>query len=66
MDKLHDLCAEPQRAIDVFPALFRAKITTGVYGMATGESIAHLNCLRFRGRMERDADKEGVQRYRSC
>ncbi len=56
MDKLAALCVEPQRAVDVFPALFRAKITGGNYGMATGESIAHLNCLRFRGRMERQAD----------
>jgi glyoxylase-like metal-dependent hydrolase (beta-lactamase superfamily II) len=63
MDKLHDICAEPQRAIDVFPALFRAKITTGVYGMATGESIAHLNCLRFRGRIEHEADEGGVKWY---
>ena len=66
MEKLHDLCAEPRRAIDVFPALFRAKITQGVYGMATGESIAHLNCLRFRAQMQRDADTSGVQWYRSA
>ena len=66
MNKLSDLCGEPQRAIDVFPALFRAKITTGVYGMATGESIAHLNCLRFRGAMNRSRDADGVEWYRSA
>ena len=65
MEKLVTLCTEPQRAIDVFPALFRAKITQGVYGMATGESVAHLNCLRTRARMERDVDADGVQWYRS-
>ncbi len=65
MEKLVTLCAEPKRAIDVFPALFRAKITQGVYGMATGESVAHLNCLRTRGRMDRDVDADGVQWYRS-
>jgi glyoxylase-like metal-dependent hydrolase (beta-lactamase superfamily II) len=65
MEKLRDLCAEPQRAVDVFPALFRAKITTGVYGMATGESVAHLNCLRFRDRIERSTDADGVQWYQS-
>ena len=43
--KLLELCATPKRAVDVFPALFRTKITTGNYGMATGESLAHLNCL---------------------
>jgi glyoxylase-like metal-dependent hydrolase (beta-lactamase superfamily II) len=66
MEKLHDLCAEPKRAVDVFPALFRAKITTGVYGMATGESIAHLNCLRFRGQINRGADENGVEWYQTC
>jgi glyoxylase-like metal-dependent hydrolase (beta-lactamase superfamily II) len=65
MEKLMALCAAPQRAVDCFPALFRSKITTGVYGMATGESIAHLNCLRARGRMTRSADEAGVQWYRS-
>ena len=49
MDKLLALCAEPKRAVDVFPALFRSRITSGNYGMATGESIAHLNCLMARG-----------------
>jgi len=65
MKALLALCAEPKRAVDVFPALFRAKITTGVYGMATGESIAHLNCLRARGRIERAADANGVDWYSS-
>jgi len=65
MEKLVTLCAEPKRAIDVFPALFRAKITQGVYGMATGESIAHLNCLRTRGLMGREGDEKGVEWYRS-
>jgi hypothetical protein len=63
MDKLHVLCAEPKRAVDVFPALFRSRITAGVYGMATGESLAHLNCMRVRGRMERTADKDGINWY---
>jgi glyoxylase-like metal-dependent hydrolase (beta-lactamase superfamily II) len=63
MEKLHALCAEPKRAVDVFPALFRSRITQGVYGMATGESIAHLNCLRVRGRIRRFADKDGIYWY---
>ena len=66
MDKLSALCVEPKRAVDVFPALFRAKITGGNYGMATGESIAHLNCLRARGRMKREAGSDGVDRYESA
>jgi glyoxylase-like metal-dependent hydrolase (beta-lactamase superfamily II) len=65
MDKLLTMCREPKRAVDVFSALFRAKITAGNYGMATGESIAHLNCLRSRGLVERAADKTGVEWYKT-
>jgi glyoxylase-like metal-dependent hydrolase (beta-lactamase superfamily II) len=63
MDKVHAMCAEPKRAVDVFPALFRSRITAGVFGMATGESLAHLNCMRARGRLERTADKNGINWY---
>jgi len=63
LEKLHALCAEPKRAVDVFPALFRSRITQGNFGMATGESLAHLNCLRARGRMLRRPDKNGIDWY---
>jgi len=63
MDKLVALCAEPKRAVDVFPALFRSRITSGNYGMATGESIAHLNCLIARGRLRCATDVAGVNWY---
>lgn len=65
MEKLHALCAEPKRAVDVFPALFRSRITQGNFGMATGESLAHLNCLRARNRIERSADSNGINWYRA-
>jgi glyoxylase-like metal-dependent hydrolase (beta-lactamase superfamily II) len=63
MAKLLELCATPKRAVDVFPALFRAKITGGNYGMATGESLAHLNCLIARGQIRRSRDADGVDWY---
>ncbi len=65
LEKLHALCAEPKRAVDCFPALFRSRITEGLYGMATGESLAHLNCLRARGLMSKSADKNGIDWYES-
>jgi glyoxylase-like metal-dependent hydrolase (beta-lactamase superfamily II) len=65
MRKLLALCAEPKRAVDVFPALFRAKITSGNYGMATGESLAHLNCLMRRGLIVRTPDAQGVDWYQA-
>ncbi len=63
MEKLRALCVEPKRAIDVFPALFRAKITSGNFGMAAGESLAHLNCMIARGQIAKEADKDGVDWY---
>lgn len=63
MEKLHALCAAPKRAVDVFPALFRSRITQGVFGMATGESLAHLNCLIARGRIRRSTDRDGINWY---
>jgi glyoxylase-like metal-dependent hydrolase (beta-lactamase superfamily II) len=65
MEKVYAMCAEPKRAVDCFPALFRARITQGNYMMATGESLAHLNCLRVRGKILRHADKNGIDWYRS-
>jgi glyoxylase-like metal-dependent hydrolase (beta-lactamase superfamily II) len=65
MEKLYRMCEQPKRAVDCFPALFRSRITQGNYMMATGESIAHLNCLRMRGRVMRTEDKSGVSWYQS-
>lgn len=49
LGRLFDLLEEPRRAIDCFPALFKREISRGVLVMATGESLAHLACLRTRG-----------------
>jgi glyoxylase-like metal-dependent hydrolase (beta-lactamase superfamily II) len=65
MRKILELCVEPKKAVQVFPALFRARITAGNYGMATGESLAHLNCLMARGRITRTRDASGVDWYQS-
>ena len=66
LGKLLELCETPKRAVDVFPALFRARITAGNYGMATGESLAHLNCLIARGKIKRTRDSSGVDWYRAA
>jgi glyoxylase-like metal-dependent hydrolase (beta-lactamase superfamily II) len=63
MEKVMALCETPHRAVDLFPALFRARITAGNYLMATGESLAHLNCLRARGLLTRSSDDAGVDWY---
>jgi glyoxylase-like metal-dependent hydrolase (beta-lactamase superfamily II) len=40
---------EPKKALELFPALFARPIDKDNLGMATGETIAHLNCLKGRG-----------------
>ncbi|MCC7269007.1 MAG: MBL fold metallo-hydrolase [Caulobacteraceae bacterium] len=64
--RLERLIAEPKRAVDVFHVLFRRKITPYLLGMATGESLAHLNCLITRGRAVRETDADGVDWYRAA
>ncbi|MEQ1708561.1 MAG: MBL fold metallo-hydrolase [Terricaulis sp.] len=54
---------EPRRAVDLFGALFARKIGGDLLGMATGEAIAHANCLIGRGLARRVLDGEGVIRY---
>ncbi len=53
----------PRRAIDLFGALFARKIGPDLLGMATGEAIAHVNCLIARGRARRVIDEQGIVRY---
>ncbi|MEO0961987.1 MAG: MBL fold metallo-hydrolase [Pseudomonadota bacterium] len=63
LGKLEELIDEPKRANEVFGALFRRPITDDLVHMATGESIAHLNCLIGRGVARRFLGEDGVARY---
>lgn len=65
LESLHTLLAEPKRAVDVFEALFRRRVIDDLLGMATGESLAHLNCLMQRGQVKRRMDQHGVAWYQS-
>lgn len=53
----------PRRVVDVFPALFGRKIGPDLLSMATGEGIAHLNCLMHRGEIVRETGDDGVDLY---
>ncbi len=57
--------AEPKRAVDCFPALFNRDIDESLLGMATGETLAHLNCLLGRRRITRIRDEQGVDWYQA-
>ena len=60
---LFDYLAEPKRAVDCFPALFNRDIDAASLGLATGETMAHLNCLLGRRRITRSRDAAGVDWY---
>ncbi len=64
LSQLYDMCAEPRRAVDVFPAIFKNKITEWTFFMATGESIAHINCALDRRMLVAEQDQNGVSWYR--
>jgi glyoxylase-like metal-dependent hydrolase (beta-lactamase superfamily II) len=66
LQSLFDLCASPQRVVDVFPALFRREIGDGNLMLATGESLAHLNYLLVQGRLVKERDDDGVDRYQQA
>jgi len=61
--KLFNYLTEPKRAVDCFPPLFSREIDDGLMGMATGETLAHLNCLLGRRRVTRTRDGNGVDWY---
>lgn len=56
----------PRRVTDVFPALFGRKIGPDLLGLATGEALAHLNCLIHRGEVWRETGPDGVDIYQLC
>lgn len=60
LKRLERRLGEPKRAIDVFSSLFARTIGDGVLGMATGESVAHLNYLTGKGLARRETDADGV------
>jgi glyoxylase-like metal-dependent hydrolase (beta-lactamase superfamily II) len=62
---LHRLQQSPRRAVDLFGALFARKIGPELMGMATGESLAHLNCLVGRG-LARPVIRDGVAYYEAA
>ena len=63
--RVREELATPKRAVDLFSVLFRRRIGVEMLGMATGESVAHLNCLIVRQLAAREFDASGVAWYRS-
>jgi glyoxylase-like metal-dependent hydrolase (beta-lactamase superfamily II) len=54
---------QPKAVIECFSPLFKRTIGPDVLGMATGEAIAHLNCLIGRGLAKTSRRDDGVVLY---
>lgn len=66
LERLRAILVEPKRAVDVFGALFARSITSEpqLLGLATGESMAHLNYLVQRGEVVVHPGDDGASWYR--
>ena len=63
LERLYELLKEKKRAVDCFSVLFKRTVGPEILGMATGEALAHLNCLVGRRLARRERDAEGVDWY---
>ncbi|NWG45842.1 MAG: MBL fold metallo-hydrolase [Alphaproteobacteria bacterium] len=63
LSRLLALLETPARAVDCFSPLFKRTVGPDLLGMATGESLAHLNCLIGRRLVTRRRDADGVDWY---
>jgi glyoxylase-like metal-dependent hydrolase (beta-lactamase superfamily II) len=61
--RVYEELAARKRAVDLFGALFRRHVGVDSVGLATGESLAHLNCLIARGMAARELDADGIAWY---
>lgn len=64
LDALHARLSEPRRVVDCFGTLFARRIEDKVYGLATGEALAHLRYLEVGGRATREM-VDGVAWWRA-
>ncbi len=65
LGELRDWCRKPRRAVDTFPALYKARIGDNNRIMATGEAIAHLNYLVADDSLIAETDDDGIIWYQS-
>lgn len=66
IERLRTALQQPRRAVDLFGVLFSRPIASdnhSLLGLATGESVAHLNYLIGRGEVVAQMDEDGVAWY---
>lgn len=65
LGRLREALREPKRATDIFDVIFRRRVGLSLLTFATGEALAHLNCLIQRGQVVCEPDADGIAWYRS-
>ena len=58
-----EACKEPATAREIVPVLFKRELDIHQLTFAMGETIAHLNYLMKRGKLNRISDSEGIWRF---
>ena len=66
LGRVREALRQPKRAIDVFDVMFRRRVGVDLLSFATGEALAHLNCLMHRGQAARELDAQDIAWYRSA
>jgi glyoxylase-like metal-dependent hydrolase (beta-lactamase superfamily II) len=64
LETLESACATPHTAAELVPVLFKRELDAHQLGFAVGETLAHLQRLRYAGRIRRDTRPDGVWSYR--
>lgn len=60
LDRLEAHLNQPRLASECFSPLFKRAITPAIYGLALGETLAHLNHLWHQGRIRRQLNDQGA------
>lgn len=63
LGELTAACSEPRAPEELIEVLFRRKLDAYQISLALGEIAAHLNCLMYRGALERNCGEDGVCRF---
>ena len=64
LKRLRKALVEPRTAAQCFDAIYKREISTGEYGLALGEAVAHVNHLWLTGEATREQNADGAWVFR--
>lgn len=65
LQRLMTRLSTPKTVLELFTAMFGRQIDDDSLSLATGETLAHLNCLIHRGLVRRDLREDGIALYQA-